>query len=308
MKALTKKNPEKTLVVIAGPTAVGKTELSIVLAEKLGTQILSADARQFYREMSVGTAKPSHEELARVKHHLIGHRSIFDHYNVSQFEQDALSILETIFEHADTAIVTGGSGMYIDTLCHGIDAMPDVEPEVRKHVNQVYLNEGIVSLRVWLKHVDPAYYARVDLANPMRMMRGIEVVLQTGRSLLDFQTNIKQGRPFGIKKIVLDRPRPELFARIDFRVRKMIEEGLIEEALRLFRYRSLNPLHTVGYRELFAWLSNEVSLHAAIVNIQTNTRRYAKRQLTWFRRYDDARWFEPSQEQEMLEFITGKTL
>lgn len=300
---MTKKSPDKTLVVIAGPTAVGKTDLAISLAETLGTEIISADARQFYREMSIGTARPLPADLARVKHHLIGNLSIFDHYNVSQYAQDALAILHTIFQGADTAIVTGGSGLYIDTLCSGIDEMPDIDAPIRQHVKQVYESGGLVSLRAMLKQVDPAYYARVDLTNPMRMMRGLEVYLQTGMSLSQYQSNAKQPRPFRIKKIILDRPRLELFGRIDARVRQMIAAGLIEEALSLFRYRHLNALKTVGYKDLFAWLANEVSLHEAVKNIQTNTRRYAKRQLTWFRRYQDARWFSPSQQQALLDYI-----
>lgn len=307
MKVLTKRKPCKTLVVVGGPTAVGKTSLSIALAGKLGAEIISADARQFYKELRIGTARPTEEELATIPHHFIGHLSVHDYFNVSLFEQQALSVIDEVFKRTNFVIITGGSGLYIDTLCHGIDALPDVDQEIRKQLQQTYEARGLEGLRHWLKGVDPVYYDKVDLANPNRMMRAIEVFLQTGKPLSQWQVNMKQTRPFAIKRIVLNRSREELFARINKRVDVMIADGLIEEAAAMFSYRRLNALNTVGYKELYAWLSNRCDLHTAIANIKTHTRRYAKRQLTWCRRYEDAAWFSPDEQEAILAFIQSET-
>jgi tRNA dimethylallyltransferase len=304
---LTKKRHCKTLVVVAGPTAVGKTSLSIALAGKLGAEIISADARQFYRELRIGTARPTAEELATIPHHFVAHLSVHDYYNVSLFEQQALSVLDEAFKRADFAIITGGSGLYIDTLCYGIDALPDADQEIRKQLQQTYEVQGLEDLRNRLKRVDPAYYDKVDLANPNRMMRAIEVFLQTGKPLSQWQENVRRTRPFAIKRIVLNRSREELFARINERVDAMIADGLIEEAADMFRYRHLNALNTVGYKELYAWLANRCDLHTAITKIKTNTRRYAKRQLTWCRRYQDAAWFSPDEQDAILAYTQSET-
>lgn len=301
---MTKKNPDKTLVVVAGPTAVGKTALSVRLARLLQTEVVSADARQFYRELPIGTASPGPEILNAVRHHFIGQLSVHDYYNVSLFEQEALKVLENIFERSDHALLCGGSGLYIDTLCFGIDPIPEIEPAVRQQLIHVYNNQGMLSLRNWLRKVDPDYYSQADLANPKRVMRGLEVYLQTGVRLSELQTKKQVSRPFRIKYIVLSRERPELFSRINARVDQMIRDGIIEEALPFFRYRDLNALNTVGYKEIFDWVSGVHSLAHAIEKIKTNTRRFAKRQLTWFRRHDTAVWFHPDDEEDIVRFIS----
>ncbi len=293
----------KTLLVIAGPTAVGKTELSIHIARKLKTEIISADARQFYRELPVGAAIPTPEELQKTPHHLIGHLSINDYYNAALYEKHALAIIEKLFRFSDHAIVTGGSGLYIDTLCRGIDALPDPDPVLREKVRQVYLEEGLVALRQWVKKVDPGYYRQVDQANPKRMMRALEVFLTTGMRFSTLRKQRFKERPFFIRRIVLDRPRQELFDRINSRTDGMIQQGLIEEAIGLYRCRHLNALNTLGYKEIFDWLANKYSLHTAVNKIKTNTRRYAKRQLTWFKRYHDAAWFHPHEKEKIMHWI-----
>ena len=301
--ALTKTNYDKTLVVLTGPTAVGKTELSLEIAGHLNAEIISADARQFYRELVIGTAAPTPGQLARVAHHLVGHLSIYDYYNVSVFEKQALEIAERLFQQSDFVVVTGGSGLYIDALCHGIDELPESDPAIRAHVKDYYRQHGLDALRLWLKKTDPEFYEWVDLANPNRIMRAIEVYLATGKKFSELRTRQTATRPFQIKKVIINRDRAELFGRINERVDQMVQQGLIEEALSFFRPRHLNALNTVGYKELFAWLSGEWPLHTAIEKIKTHTRRYAKRQLTWFRRYDDAQWFHPGQQQQIIDFI-----
>jgi tRNA dimethylallyltransferase len=293
----------KLLIVITGPTAVGKTEISIRIAENLNTGIVSADARQFYKELKIGTAAPTHSELARAKHYLTGHLSIFDYYNVSLFEQQALFALDEIFAESDFAILTGGSGLYIDTLCRGIDAMPDARPDVRIKVKRIYKNEGLEGLQTLLQQADPEYFGEVDKSNPNRMMRGLEVFLSTGEKFSDLRKKTNIQRPFRIKKIILNRPRPELNERIHLRTRLMVQDGLIEETIKFFPVRHLNALNTVGYKELFAWMQNQWSLDTAIEKIGTNTRRYAKRQLTWFKKYNDAKWFLPEEQNQILSYI-----
>jgi tRNA dimethylallyltransferase len=293
----------KLLVVITGPTAVGKTETSIRIAEKLNTGIISADARQFFKELKIGTAAPTPSELTRVKHYLAGHLSIFDYYNVSMFEQEALSALDEIFVKSDFAILTGGSGLYIDTLCRGIDAIPDTRPDIRNKVKDIYKSKGLQGLRKLLEKTDPEYFYEVDKANPNRMMRGLEVFYSTGEKFSDLRKRTSIQRPFSIRKIILNRPRQQLNERINLRTQSMIREGLIEEAIRFFPVRHLNALNTVGYKELFAWMQNHWPLKVALEKISTNTRRYAKRQLTWFKKYDDARWFLPEEENQILNYI-----
>lgn len=296
---------KKTLVVITGPTAVGKTALSVRLARQWQTEIISADARQFYKELSIGTASPSPAEMGGVTHHFVGHLSVFDYYNVSSFEQQALAISDKIFSQSDYVILTGGSGLYIDTLCHGIDSLPDVDSQIRSEVQKVYKTDGLYGLRTWLRNIDPVYYEQVDLANPKRIMRGLEVFLQTGIPYSKHLVKQRVERPFSIKRVVLNREREELFSRINDRVVKMIANGLIEEALSMYQYRDLNALNTVGYKEIYAWLANAWDLHMAIQKIQTHTRRYAKRQITWFKQYKDAGWFHPEDEKGITRFING---
>jgi tRNA dimethylallyltransferase len=300
---LKKTNSEPILIIITGPTAVGKTDLSVEIAHRLGTGIVSADARQFYREMKIGTAPPSPALLNKVPHFFIGHLSIFEYYNVSLFEQQALAVIDGLFARSGYAVVTGGSGLYLDTLCDGIGDLPDADPATRAYVQDVYRSRGIEGLRNWLKSLDPAYYGMVDLANPKRLMRGIEVFLSTGIPFSALRNNQPARRNFRIQRIVLNRDRKELFRRINDRVDSMVSLGLIEEAVSLFPYRDLNALNTVGYKELFGWLSNHFSLAEAVEKIRTNTRRYAKRQLTWFKRYNDAAWFHPDDVDSVMDFI-----
>lgn len=298
-----KSNKDKTLVVVTGPTAVGKTKTSIHLAEKLQTEIVSADARQFYKELNIGTAAPTPEDHKRVKHHFAGHLSIYDYYNASIFEKQALKVLHEIFKKSDYAVLTGGSGLYIDTLCHGIDDIPDADQQTRTKVKDIYRNEGLKGLRMLLKKYDPEFFAEVDIANPNRMMRGLEVFFATGQKYSQMRKKTQTERDFKIKRIVLNRPRKELFERINLRTNLMVQSGLIEEALGFFPCRHLNALNTVGYKELFLWMSSGCDLHTALEKIKTHTRRYAKRQLTWFKRYDDAAWFLPHEENAILNYI-----
>ncbi len=304
------KNQNKTLIVLTGPTAVGKTALSLSLAECFHAEIVSADARQFYRELAIGTAAPSPHELATIKHHLIGHLSVVDYYNVSLYEQQALGVINDLFDKSDYVVLAGGSGLYIDTLCSGIDTLPPVDRLVREKVQRVFESDGLAGIRNWLKQVDPAYYHIVDPANPKRIMRGLEVFLQTGIQYSEHRKHQSVERPFTIKRVVLVRERDELFCRINARVHKMVRDGLVEECLFMYKCRHLNALNTVGYKELFAWISNEWPLNRAIEKIQTNTRRYAKRQITWFKRYPDAGWFHPDDFDGILQFIkkVGKSV
>ena len=297
----------KNLILITGPTATGKTELSLDIAQKLKAEILSADARQFYRELKIGTARPPDDVLQTVPHHFIGHLSITDYYNVSMFEKQAIGLLESLFRTSDYALLVGGSGLYIDTLCEGIDDMPDPDADSRRKVRQVFEKEGLEGIRAWLKQVDPAHYAIVDLANPNRIMRALEVYLSTGKQYSSLRTNQQKDRPFAIKKIVLNRPREELFSRINQRVDEMVKAGLVEEALAHFRNRHLNALNTVGYKEIFDWLTNRWPLTMAVGKIKTNTRRYAKRQLTWFKKYKDAAYFHPNDTNAIMQFIKNGT-
>ncbi|MDR4988550.1 MAG: tRNA (adenosine(37)-N6)-dimethylallyltransferase MiaA [Bacteroidales bacterium] len=296
----------KCLLVITGPTAVGKTEVSVEIARHFRAEIISADARQFYRELHIGTAVPPKEVLASVPHHFIGHLSISDYYNVALYEQEALKLLDKLFRYSDYALVVGGSGLYIDTLCRGIDPMPDHSAGLRKEVHQFYKAEGLAGIRAWLKQLDPDYFAQVDPGNPQRIMRAIEVCLAGGKPFSAMRVRNRQARPFSIRHVVLNRPRAELFSRINERVDNMIADGLIEEAMGLFEYRHLNALNTVGYRELYGWVSNRHSLADAIAKIKTNTRRYAKRQLTWFKKYEDAAWVHPEETSTILQHLEGK--
>ena len=275
------------LLVLTGPTAVGKTDIAITVAKFLKTEIISCDSRQIYREMRIGTAVPTNEELAAVPHHFIGNISIHDYYNVSMFEVECLKLLEKLFLKHKTVVMTGGSGLYIDAVCKGIDDFPTVDQEIRKTVTNWFETEGIEYLRRQLKLLDPEHYSKVDLRNHQRIMKAIEVSLQTGRPYSSFLTEKERKRPFKIEKILLDRPREELFKRINIRTTRMMEQGLLEEAQNLYKYRHLNALNTVGYKELFDYMDGLHDLDTAVELIRRNTRRYAKRQLTWFARYND---------------------
>jgi tRNA dimethylallyltransferase len=297
-------NSKKYLVVIAGPTAVGKTDIAIKLAKEWNTEIISADSRQFYNEMSIGTAKPDPLQLTEVKHHFVGHLSIHDYYNVSRFENDALQVLNTLFGQHKIVFMVGGSGLYIDAVCRGIDDFPDPEPEYRNYLKGVYQDEGIAKLQKMLLELDPEYFATVDINNPNRLLRALEVCQVTGKKFSEQRLNSSKKRDFEIIKIGLNLLRPDLFNRIELRVDQMIEKGLVDEVRSLLPYRHLNALNTVGYKEIFEYLDSKITLQQAIVNIKTSTRRYAKRQLTWFNRTNEYKWFEPSQLNEITNYLT----
>ena len=297
-------NTDKTLIVISGPTAVGKTTVSIEVAKNLDTDIVSADARQFYKELKIGSAAPSDEELGKVKHHFVGHLSIDKHYNAWKYENEAIELLEKLFTEKTHVVLTGGSGLYIDAICKGIDLIPDTDNESRRKVKNIYNSEGIAGLRNMLQKTDPEYYEKVDLANPNRIMRAIEVYLSTGIKLSQLHSEkTTKKRSFKIINFILNRPRPELFERINERTNEMIRMGFVEEAWSLFKYKHYNALNTLGYKELFAYFSNTHSLPMAKEKIMTNTRRYAKRQLTWFRKYNDAIWLQPHEKEKIIDTI-----
>lgn len=275
---------DRTLLVITGPTAVGKTDYTISLAEQLGAPIISADSRQMFRELKIGTAAPTEAELARVKHYFVGNLSIHDYYNVSMFEQQVLELLETLFLSHPVVIMTGGSPQYIDAVCNGIDELPDPEPGIRQYVNNLFKTNGIDALRAQLALLDPDYYERVNHNDHKRMIRAVEVSLQMKKPYSQCLHQTKKERHFKIEKYYLNRPRDVLFERISRRVDAMMEQGLLEEARQLLPYRDLNALNTVGYKELFDYFDGKCSLEQAVEDIKTHTRRYAKRQLTWFKR------------------------
>jgi tRNA dimethylallyltransferase len=293
----------KTLLVILGPTASGKTDLAIKVAGWLGTEIISADSRQFYRELSIGTARPTADQLAAVKHHFIGHISIHDRYNISRFEQDSLKLLEELFRKHDVVVMCGGSGLYIDAVCNGIDEQPDHDPAIRKLLTDKFKEQGIGYLQAELFILDPEYYRQVDISNPNRLIRALEVCMLTGRPFSSFLKATRKKRDFKVIKLGIDIPRNELIERINLRVDHMIENGLEQEAREHIGDRHLNALNTVGYKELFEYFDDKCSLSEAIDKIKTNTRRYAKRQMTWFRKDKEINWINAGDELELKERI-----
>ena len=284
---------------------MGKTDVAIQIAQKWKTEIISADSRQFYKEMSIGTARPDDLQLKQVTHHFIGQLSIHDYYNVSTYEKEVLKLLKELFEKNNVVVMAGGSGLYIDSVCQGIDDFPDPKPELRKYLKGVFQDEGIGKLQEMLFKLDPEYYAAVDIQNPNRLLRALEVCYTTGKTFSEQRLNYAKKRDFEIVRIGLNLPRPELFYRIGSRVDQMMEKGLLREVEGLLPFRHLNALNTVGYKEIFEFLDSRISLHRAIENIKTNTRRYAKRQLTWFNRTDEYKWFEPSQINEITYYLSG---
>lgn len=275
---------KKKLVVIQGATGVGKTAVAIALSSHYGTEIVSADSRQIYRELSIGTAKPTAREQAMAKHHLIDIASVNDYYNAYMYAEQASLAIENIFSSHDLALVVGGSGLYIDALCSGIDEIPDIDPELRQQVNESFNTGGIEQLRMELKLVDPSYYNEVDLNNHARLIRGIEVFRQTGKPYSSFRVKQAKQNPFNVERITLSRPREELYTRINARVETMMDEGLEREARLFYHARRLNALQTVGYKELFDYFDGTTSLETAVELIKRNTRRYAKKQESWFAR------------------------
>ncbi|MEA5100754.1 MAG: tRNA (adenosine(37)-N6)-dimethylallyltransferase MiaA [Bacteroidales bacterium] len=296
----------KKLIVLTGPTAVGKTKEAINLAKALNTEIISADSRQFYKELNIGVATPSKEELSEVKHHFIGHISIHNNYNVGLFEKDALDRIELLFKTYDTIVLTGGSGMYIDVVCNGMDSLPDVDIEIRNELNRVFKEEGISVLQEELREKDIEYYNIVDKKNHIRIIRALEVIRQTGKTFSFYRTNQKTQRDFQIFKFALQRERSELIERINKRVDLMMEDGLLDEAKTVYLYKHLSALNTVGYKELFKYFEGEISLENAIEDIKTNTRRYAKRQMTWFRKDKEYIWLDAKNPINWKEVLDGK--
>lgn len=295
-------NP-KTLIVVVGPTAVGKTALAIQLAQFYKTEIISADSRQFFEEMNIGTAKPSKEELAAAPHHFINSHSVKTLFSVGDFEVEALKLIDQLFLKKDLVIMVGGSGLYVDALCKGLDELPEIDLTIREQLNQQLANDGIESIKTQLQTLDPEYFSKVDQSNPQRMIRGLEVVLSSGQKLSSFLTAQKKERPFNIVKIGLNTERNLLYDRINHRVDLMMDAGLLEEVKNLQTYRKYNALNTVGYSELFDFIDGKTDLNSAVAMIKQNTRRFAKRQLTWFRRDENIAWFEPNQIEEIKEYL-----
>jgi tRNA dimethylallyltransferase len=295
------------LIVLLGPTGVGKTAVSIEIALRYNCEIISADSRQFYREMSIGTAVPDESQLKAIPHHFIRFLSVKDNYSSNLFERDVLKLLPALFSSNNIVIMSGGSGMYIDAVCEGIDDIPDADPGLRQKLIDKYNNEGIEALRISLRLLDPEYYAKVDLKNYKRIIRALEVCESAGRPYSSFLKSEKRIRDFEIIKIGLERPRSELYKRIDDRVDGMIEAGLEDEANLLYNYRNLNALKSVGYREFFDVVDGKITREKAIELIKRNSRRYAKRQITWWARDEEIKWFHPDQLQEITGYIKAKT-
>lgn len=298
---------KKTLITVIGPTAIGKTSLSVELAKHFQTEIISCDSRQFYKEMRIGTAVPEPEELDAVPHHFIQNRSIFEDYNVGDFEQDALQTLNELFKKHDLVIMVGGSGLYVDAVLRGFDHFPKIDSKVREELNERLNNEGLESLQNQLKELDPVTYHNIALDNPQRVTRALEVCIGTGKTYASFKTNSQKKRNFNAIKVGLNGDREKIYERINLRVDLMIQNGLIEEAIRLYPHKELNALQTVGYRELFACFDGEITQDFAIEEIKKNTRRFAKRQLTWFRKDQEILWFDfQSNRDEIIQSIAAK--
>ena len=304
---MTTMDAQPTLIVITGPTAVGKTDLAISIALKFKAEIISADSRQIYREISIGTAKPSPDQLQRVPHHFIGSRSVTEYYNAFTYEVEVLELLGNLFQKHPVTVIVGGSGMYIDAVCNGIDDLPTIDQELRTNLLRKFEQEGLEYLWGQLKLLDPDYFATVDLKNHKRLLKAIEVSLMTGRPYSSLLTGVKKKREFRIVKIGLNMERDLLYDRINKRVDLMMQQGLPEEVKSLSEYSHLNALNTVGYKELFSYLRGECSLDEAAELIKRNTRRYAKRQLTWFMRDEEICWFAPDETSGIDAYIRQKT-
>ena len=293
----------KTLVVLLGPTGVGKTEFSLSLAEFLGCPILNCDSRQLFSGMEIGTAAPTAEQLQRVRHYFVGTLQLEQYYSAAQYENDALLLTQELFRTHDTLLLSGGSMMYLDAVCKGIDDIPTISEEVRSEVKAQLKEKGLTALTQKLQELDPEYFAIVDKKNTRRVVHALEVCLMSGKTYTSFRTNNQKQRPFRILKIGLDRPREELFSRINARVDQMMADGLMEEVRHLLPYRHCNALNTVGYKELFRVIDGEWPLDMAVERIKKNTRVYAKKQLTWFRRDDSITWFHPDDIESIIQFF-----
>lgn len=293
----------KTLFVLSGPTAVGKTELSLRLAEHLDCPILNADSRQMFRELPIGTAAPTAAEQARVPHYFVGNLGLEDYYSAARYEEEALALMEELFQTHDHLLMSGGSMMYVDAVCKGIDDIPTISPEVRAEVLARFEREGLDCMLAELRLADPVYYAEVDLRNHKRVVHALEVIYQSGKSFSSFRTGQRKERPFRVVHLGLERPRPELFDRINRRTTMMVEAGFIEEARRVFPYRHCNSLNTVGYKEMFRYIDGEWELDFALDRIRKNTRVYAKKQMTWLAKNSDIRWFHPDEMNAVLQYV-----
>ena len=293
----------KYLIVIAGPTGIGKTDLSIEIAKKYNADILSCDSRQFFKEMSIGTAVPTKKELEEVKHHFIQNISIEQEYSVGKFEIDALKKINEIHKTNEVVVMVGGSGLYIDAVCRGLDHFPDVPNILRDELNLKYEKQGIEVLKKQLDTLDPEYYKEVDQANPHRIIRALEICIHTGKTFTSFRKQQQKARQFKTVKLILTRDREELYERINKRVDFMMAQGLLEEAQNLYKQKENNALQTVGYKELFAYFDGEWDLETAILEVKKNTRRYAKRQMTWFRRDSNSIFFNPSDTHQIFKYM-----
>ena len=293
----------KTLIVITGPTGVGKTKLCLNLAERFDTPIINADSRQMFQEIPIGTAAPTDEEQQRVKHYFVGNLRLDDYYNASMFELDVMKLLNELFKEKKIILMSGGSMMYIDAVCNGIDDIPNVNKEVREAVMKDYQEKGLDALNAELELLDPEYFAIVDRKNHKRVVHAVEICRSTGKTYTSFRTSKKKERPFRIIKIGLTREREELYERIDRRVEQMIDQGLVEEARSVYPKRSLNSLNTVGYKELFEHFDGKTTLDEAIFKIKCNTHKYCRKQLTWFKRDPMMRWFSPENIEEIINYI-----
>ena len=295
---------DKTLIVITGPTAVGKTALCLDIAQHFGIPIINADSRQIYKELKIGTASPTNEQLSKVKHYFVGSLSLNDYYSASLFEQQTLEILEREFSTSNYALMAGGSMMYIDAVCNGIDDIPTVDDNTREALKARLSSEGLEILVQELKELDPEYYEIVDKQNPRRVVHGLEICLMTGKTYTSFRKREKKQRPFRIVKIGLNREREELYNRINQRVDQMMAEGLLEEAKSLYPMRQMNALNTVGYKEIFAYLDGTWTLEEAVERIKGNTRRYARKQLTWYKKDEQIKWFHPDDKEKIISYIS----
>ena len=294
----------KTLIVITGPTAVGKTELCMELAQWLNIPIINADSRQMFRELKIGTAAPTSDQLLAVKHYFVGTKSINDYYNASMYEQEVLELLAEQYKTHSIQVLSGGSMMYIDAVCNGIDDIPTIRDDIREEMKRRYQKEGLEALCEDLKRLDPEHYQIVDRQNYRRVIHALEICYQTGRTYTSFRKQEKKERPFRIVKIGLNRERNILYNRINARVDEMMENGLLEEAQSLFSQRNLNALNTVGYKEMFDYMDGRWTLEEAVERMKGNTRRYARKQLTWFKRDAEMKWFDPDNQEEIFKYIT----
>ena len=293
----------KTLIVLVGPTGVGKTETSLNIAENYSIPIINADSRQIFSEIPIGTAAPTAEQQRRVKHFFVGNHSITDYYSASLYEEDVLQLLDTLFSESDIAMMCGGSMMYIDAVCNGIDDIPTVDNNTRELMKRRLAEEGLPALVEELRTIDPEHWAIVDRNNPRRVVHALEIYHSTGKTYSSFRTNTRKVRPFNIIKVGLTRQRELLYDRINRRVEKMMDEGLLEEARKVYHLRGLNALNTVGYKELFEYFDGLTTLDEAVFKIQSNSRRYCRKQLTWFKRDDALAWFEPENIKEIIKYI-----